>query len=358
MADSAGDTGRHRSGFTAGSTKNPILSATIEIIMNPPTQLPVIVLTGFLGSGKTTLLNRLLAAGPRTAVIINEFGGTPVDQQLIERQGMPLTILAGGCLCCQIKGTLAPTLRNLWMAWNQAERKPFERMIIEASGIASPEPIFDTLLRDRWLAGRYRLERLIATLAIPSAIAQLDGFAEARAQVAWADVLLLTHADLADADRQAALDARLRTIAPATPQYRAIHGQCDLQALLAGTSAVLRRLPDDRPLPEHGFRSISLHLQQPMPWPQLQAILQGLLDRHPADLLRIKGVIYLAEQSEPAAIQAAANRLYPPAALPARATDDPRGRLVFIASTGIEALAEELADAFGSHIGKNAIRLH
>ena len=81
--------------------------------------IPVIILTGFLGSGKTTLLNRLLAKGPRTAVIINEFGNTPVDQRLIETQGMPLMTLVGGCLCCQIKGTLAPTLRNLWMAWDQ-----------------------------------------------------------------------------------------------------------------------------------------------------------------------------------------------------------------------------------------------
>jgi len=338
--------------FTAQAT------ASRKKAMNHPTQLPVIVLTGFLGSGKTTLLNRLLATGPSTAVIVNEFGSIPVDQQLIERQGIPLTILAGGCLCCQIKGTLAPTLRNLWMAWKQAEIKPFQRMIIEASGIASPEPILDTLCRDRWLASRYRLEKIIATLAIPSAIAQLDSFAEARAQVAWADALLLTHADLADADRQAALATYLQAIAPATPKHLASHGQCDPQALLAGASPTLRRLPDGKPLPEHGFRNISLHLEQPLPWPRLQAILQDLLNRHPTDLLRIKGVVYLTEQSEPMVIQAAANRLYPPSALPARASDDLRGRLVFIAGSGIETLAEDLAKAFGPDLGRNAIRLH
>ncbi|WP_143735236.1 GTP-binding protein, partial [Methylocaldum sp. 14B] len=46
--------------------------------LNRKARLPVIVLTGFLGSGKTTLLNRLLHQGPRTAVLINEFGSTPV----------------------------------------------------------------------------------------------------------------------------------------------------------------------------------------------------------------------------------------------------------------------------------------
>jgi G3E family GTPase len=326
--------------------------------MNPPSPLPVIVLTGFLGSGKTSLLNRLLAEGPRTAVIINEFGGTPVDQQLIERQGMPMTVLAGGCLCCQIKGTLAPTLRNLWMAWNQAEIKPFERMIIEASGVASPEPILDTLLRDRWLAGRYRLERVITTLAIPSAISQLDSFAEARAQVAWADALLLTHDDLADANQRTELAERLRIIAPATPQTTVSLGQYDITPLLAGVSPALRHLPDGEQLPEHGFRSLSLHLEQPLPWRQLQSLLQGLLDRHPLDLLRIKGMVYLSDRSDPAVIQAAANRLYPPADLPARASDDQRGRLVFITRDSTEALAEDLLDAFGSFITQNAIRLH
>ncbi|MDD1623012.1 MAG: GTP-binding protein [Methylococcaceae bacterium] len=326
--------------------------------MNPPAPLPVIVLTGFLGSGKTTLLNRLLAEGPRTAVIINEFGGTPVDQQLIERQGMPMTVLAGGCLCCQIKGALAPTLRNLWMAWQRAEPKPFERMIIEASGIASPEPILDTLLRDRWLASRYRLERIITTLAIPSAINQLDSFAEARAQVVWADTLLLTHDDLADADQKHELAEHLRVIAPATPQTTALLGQYDAAPLLSGTSPALRRLPNGDPTPQHGFQSLSLHLEHPQSWPRLQTALQGLLDRHPLDLLRIKGVVYLSDRNEPVVIQAADKRLYPPASLPARAFDDQRSRLVFITRDSAEALAEDLHDAFGSSISKNAIRLH
>lgn len=321
-------------------------------------KIPVIVLTGFLGSGKTTLLNRLLAENPKTAVVVNEFGSTPIDQDLLQQTGMPLTTLAGGCLCCQIKGTLAPTLKNLWMAWDQAKHKPFDRMIIEASGVASPEPILDTLLRERWLASRYRLQSVVTTLAIPSAIEQLNNFAEARAQVVWADALLLTHADLADAKQQAALDEHLRLIAPATPRQLAMPGAYRADTLLAQARPLMRRLPDANPLPAHGFQSISLHLQQTLPWPQLQAILQALLARHPTDLLRIKGVVYLSKQAEPVVIQAAANRLYPATALPSRTADDGRGRLVFIANGDIERLAEEIRQAFGACIASNAIKLH
>ena len=318
--------------------------------------IPVIVLTGFLGSGKTTLLNRLLAKGPQTAVIINEFGSTPVDQRLLETQDMPLMTLAGGCLCCQIRGTLAPALRNLWLAWEQAGHKPFQRMIIETSGVASPEPILDTLLRDRWLASRYRLQRVMTTVSIPCALQQLESFAEVRAQLAWADVLVLTHGDLAEANQLAALAGQLEAIAPATPRYFATRDQCDVEALFAGAVPTFRRLGSEHATPEHSFRSISLQLAQPLPWRQLAGILQSLLSALPAALLRIKGVVYVQEQEEALVIQAAAGHLYPPAALPSRAGADHRGRLVFIFIG--EDIAGQVTAAFGDAIQPNALRMH
>jgi G3E family GTPase len=326
--------------------------------MTDPHKIPVIVLTGFLGSGKTSLLNRLLTDGVKTAVVINEFGATPIDQDLLQQQNIPLTVLSGGCLCCQIKGALAPTLKNLWMAWNSAAEKPFERIIIETSGVASPEPILDTLLRERWLASRYHLQNVITTLAIPSAAAQLDSFAEARAQVAWADTLLLTHADLSDADQQAALKTHLQALAPATPRQTTAARDFSVESLLHNSGPMLRRLPDDGPLPAHNFRSISLLFEQVLPWQQLQTILHELLARHPLDLLRIKGVVYLAEQTEPMIIQAASTRLYPPSPLVSRAADDGRGRLVFIVNGDPTALAKDLNTAFAPLLKTNAIKLH
>jgi hypothetical protein len=51
-----------------------------KLAANP---IPVTLLSGFLGSGKYTLLNRLLSHYPHSAVIINEFGATPIDPQLL-----------------------------------------------------------------------------------------------------------------------------------------------------------------------------------------------------------------------------------------------------------------------------------
>jgi G3E family GTPase len=326
--------------------------------MTTPSKIPVIVLTGFLGSGKTTLLNRLLTDGIKTAVIINEFGSTPVDQDLLQDQAISMTVLSGGCLCCQIKGALAPTLKNLWMAWNGAAEKPFDRLIIETSGIASPEPILDTLLREPWIAKRYTLRQVIATLAIPSARDQLDRHAEARAQVVWADALLLTHADLVDAAQIAELSAHLKILAPTTPVRIATLTTVDGTSLPSGGRLPFRQRPKELPLPNHSFRSVSLYLDHAPDLSHLQRVLQGLLDRYSDELVRIKGIVYSPESPEAWAIHAAGGRLYPPVSLPVRPNQDRRSRLILITASSLELLTQELSIHLGSSLDQNAIRLH
>jgi G3E family GTPase len=317
--------------------------------------LPVIVLTGFLGSGKTTLLNRLLREWPRSAVLINEFGAVPVDQSLIEADGIPLMTLAGGCLCCQVRGALAPVLKNIRMAWGRPGAPAFERIIIETSGVASPEPVLDTLLRDRWLAARCRLDAIIATVAAPSAEAQLTGFPEALAQVTWADTLVLTQTDLADAATLARVEARLDALAPATPRFRAMRGALDSAARLIPAESSYRRIPDGSDRPDHGFRSVALEPGRSIPWPRLRQILEDLLDRYPA-LVRVKGVVHLPDRFEPVAVHAAGGRLHSPVTLPPRAVGEARSRLVLITAGPVSGLAEELMAAIGETPESAAVR--
>lgn len=325
---------------------------------NMPQPIPVLILTGFLGSGKTTLLNRLLADGIKTAVIINEFGGTPVDQDLLENQSIPMTVLSGGCLCCQIKGALAPTLKNLRMAWDGSTVKPFERVIIETSGIASPEPILDTLLREPWLSKRYRLRQVIATLAIPSAVEHLQRYAEAKAQAVWADTLLLTHADLAEPAQLRSLEAYLQTLAPATPILTRTLAQLDTGDLLNAPLPLFRRLPANADPIEHAFQSVSLYFEQTPDWPRLQSALQRLIVQLGPALPRIKGVVYPPDFNGPIAIQAASGRLYPATPLPPRANDDRRGRLIFIGAGPADALAETLGALFADCDPPPTLRRH
>jgi Ni2+-binding GTPase involved in maturation of urease and hydrogenase len=58
-------------------------TATASVVV--PSLVPVTILTGFLGSGKTTVLNHLLheQRERRIAVIENEFGEVPIDNELL-----------------------------------------------------------------------------------------------------------------------------------------------------------------------------------------------------------------------------------------------------------------------------------
>ena len=71
-------------------------------------ELPVLLLTGYLGSGKTTLLNRILSneRGIKFAVIVNDIGEVNIDADLIQKGGVvgqqddSLVALQNGCICC------------------------------------------------------------------------------------------------------------------------------------------------------------------------------------------------------------------------------------------------------------------
>lgn len=304
-------------------------------------RIPVIVISGFLGSGKTTLLNRLLQHAPKSAVIINEFGTTPIDQQLLRDHNVPMSVLAGGCLCCQIRGSLTPVLKNLRMAWEAKTDKPFDRIIIETSGVANPEPVLDTLLRERWLSARYHLQGVITTVSAVTGAESLERFTEAQAQLGWADTVALTHGDLASTVQRAATSAWLDKLAPSAVRLNVVQGAV-APDLLLGLSKKIRPLGQMQNDVEHRFNSISLQLDDPIAWPRLQIALKSLLNKYPQQLVRLKGVVFTPESAEPLLIQGVTNRLYAPVQLPVRSIDDGKGRLVFITEGDVTSLAEDL----------------
>ena len=100
------------------------------------------LLFGFLGSGKTTLAKHLLAERGRdmkTAVIVNEFGEVGVDGEILRGANVDVVELNSGCLCCTLRGSLMLAVDEL------REKSKVERVIVEATGVAQPAELLETL---------------------------------------------------------------------------------------------------------------------------------------------------------------------------------------------------------------------
>lgn len=314
---------------------------------SPPKRLPVVVVTGFLGSGKTTLVNRLLAEGPRAAVLINEFGATPVDHKLLEQQNLPLMTLSGGCLCCQVRASLAPILKNIRLGWEQPKAPQFDRLILETSGVASPVAVIDCLARDPWLSRHYRLEAIIAVVAAPTAAEVISQHPVAAAQLAFADRILISQRDRVDSSDLKTLRDTLERQAPGTPIFGldGLDTPIDDRRLTSYRGAHHGHSitqPDDHP-----FYSATLQLPSPLHWATLQSALRKWIQRWPA-LIRIKGIVHLDDRLVPVAVHAVMGHLFEPVPLTLDRQSDALSRLILISEGPLPSIASLLEDLQGT----------
>lgn len=179
------------------------------------TRLPVTLLTGFLGAGKSTFLNKVLAHpdADKVAIIVNEFGEVGLDHDLIETSGDEVLLLSSGCICCSIRGDLAKTIADL-IDRRAAGTLAFDRVVIETTGLADPAPIQQTLLVDDYLAKHTRLDGVVTLADAANGPKTLDDQFEAVSQAATADLILLSKTDLVTAAEVAAFKTRLEGLNP------------------------------------------------------------------------------------------------------------------------------------------------
>jgi G3E family GTPase len=317
----------------------------------PPDLTPVTLITGFLGSGKTTLLQRLLLDPTLsdTAVLINEFGEIGLDHHLLERIDETMVMLQSGCVCCTIRGELASAIKDLHSRRAQGRLPPFRRLIIESTGLADPFPILSTVRSDPVLRHHFCLGNVIATVDAVNGARQLDTQPESIKQIAVADRLVLTKTDLATGDAADRLTARIRQINPAAAVWRSAEANLDADALLSSDGdGITHREPADRdghtPSDHHrhadDVSTLALSLDAPVDWTRFGIWLTMLLHRHGDKLLRVKGILNVADAQTPVAVHAVQHLVHPPRHLGAWPDAERRSRLVFIAR-GLDPAAIE-----------------
>ena len=303
------------------------------------TKIPVTIITGFLGSGKTTLISRLMQnpLGKRLAVIVNEFGDVGVDGQILKGCAIPncpeenIMELANGCICCTVADDFIPTIEALM----SLSAKP-EHILIETSGLALPKPLLKAF---DWpdIRSRITVDGVIA-LADAEAVASgqfapnLAGVEAQREadnaldhetplsevfedQVACADLILLTKADLAnEADKAKAKQIITNNTPRQLPIIEVVEGQIDPRLIL-GLEAAAENDIEQRPshhdgAPEHDHEDFDSAIFNIAEFDSPETLVQKIeILAREHHILRVKGYAAISGKPMRLLVQAVGSRV-------------------------------------------------
>ncbi|WIY25617.1 cobalamin biosynthesis protein CobW [Parasedimentitalea psychrophila] len=307
--------------------------------MSDLNKIPVTVVTGFLGAGKTTLIRHLMQnpQGKRLGILVNEFGTAGVDGDILKScadENCPennIIELANGCICCTVADDFIPTIEAL-----MALPEPPEHILIETSGLALPKPLLKAF---DWPAIRSRITvDGVITLADAEAVAKGQFAPDLKAvqaqreaddsidhdtplsevfedQIACADIILLSKADLAGEEGVAQARKMITSINPRSlPVLPMSEGVIDPRIVL-GLNAAAEDDLEARPSHHDGhhdhehddFESIVVEMGEVSDPQALQDAIVKLAQTR--NILRVKG--YVAVEGKPMRmlVQAVGERL-------------------------------------------------
>lgn len=260
-------------------------------------RIPVTVITGFLGSGKTTLINRVLSEqhGRKVAVIVNEFGETSIDGQLIINDDQEdLVEFNNGCLCCTVRGDLIDTLAKL------EQRSELDAILIETTGLADPAPVASTFFLADELTSKTRLDSFVALADAVNLEQNLAQSEEAQEQIAFADIILINKCDLVSKEQLEHVEHTIRKTNPFARIYHTEHSEIDianvfgvgafeLEAKLEVDPTFLDDLEHEH---DQAVGSFVLREEQPIDMNRFMLWLTPLLQERGEDIYRTKGLFY------------------------------------------------------------------
>jgi cobalamin biosynthesis protein CobW len=329
-------------------------------------RVPCTVVTGFLGAGKTTLIRNILenAAGRRLAIIVNEFGDVGIDGEILKGCGVDacpeenVVELANGCICCTVADDFVPALDTI------LSREPrVDHILIETSGLALPKPLVQAF---QWptVKSRVTVDGVVAVvdgaaLADGRVASDMNALAAQRGadpslehddpveevfrdQVACADLVILSKADLIDAEGAARANAAVGGhLGRAVKVVPSTHGRVDPSILLGLGLAVeeaidgRRTLHDDELDHEHDeFDSFVVDIAAVA---DPQALAERVrLAAEKENVLRVKGFVEVGGKPMRLLVQAVGPRVGHYYDRAWTAADDRRGRLVVIGLKGID----------------------
>ncbi len=293
--------------------------------------IPVTVLSGSLGAGKTTTLNHILTAdhGLEVAVVVNDMGEVNVDAEAVTQQSdlggdEEIIEMSNGCICCRLRGDMLDEVGKL------AERRDFDYLLVESSGISEPIPVAQTFAMgfedaDFDPTGTYELDTMVTVVNAHSFWESFDSGKALSAgaelnseagrvpeevlldQIEFCDVLLLNKCDLVPDDALDEIEAVLEKLQPRAESIRTTHGNISPETILgtgrfdfeaaqnsAGWKHELQHDHHHDPQEEHGVTSFVYEQDRPFHPERIAALLQEM----PDELIRAKGFFWSAGRED------------------------------------------------------------
>jgi G3E family GTPase len=330
----------------------------------------VIILTGFLGAGKTTLLNRILTSqqGSRTAVVVNEFGQVGIDHHLLLGADQKIVQMNNGCICCTVRGDLIGNLFQLL-----EHRSKFDRIVIETSGLAEPGPVAQALYADERIRREFTLDSVVTVVDAKHFSGQIEESAEARGQIAFADLILLNKTDLSTPETLDQLEKKIGDLNRIAKVYRTKNSDIDLKTVLAPESAELAQRIDSARAERHSVHhhdhdhhhhhrdhqhldvsTVCLVEPGDLDGRKLSAWLRSLIKECGADILRMKGILSLRNDPDQFLFQGVQMEFE---GRPGRAwgADEERVNSLVLIGRGLDQ--EKIAKGFGECVASGEVEI-
>lgn len=318
---------------------------------------PITVITGCLGSGKTTLIQKFLSNKEfpeEIAVIVNEFGQVGLDHHLIKRVEERTLLLNGGCICCNSREDLEEELKHLLYA-DESGKAPFDRVIIETTGLADPAPILFTIMSNPLLQNRYVVDCVITTIDAKNGKIQFKNNPEIYKQLSVADKVIVTKTDIASETEISELVTNIKGINPVCEIIRSKNGDVPPSVLKLNESSLgisnvntyeisnSNHYSDD-------IHSISFTFKKPLNWVAFGLWLSMLLHAEGESVLRVKGLLDVGEEG-PIVLNGVQHIIHPPQHLDSWPKGEDVSHIIFILRGISTAKLRESFFAFQEFLG-------
>ena len=240
----------------------------------------IIILSGFLGSGKTTVLQNLIRASKdkKIAILLNDFGDTPVDGTLIENDkgNAPVVEIGGGSVFCScLKEAFVKALFSL-------SQSDAERVLVEASGMSDPSGVTRMLALAK--LDEYYEEALVICLFDPQRSLKLAHVLEViPRQILAANVVVLTKSDVSSEEERQKSRDYIRSVNPNIPILESSNGMLDLESVPTAATALTSLFSFNTP----ETRLDTFTIKEPIS--NMEALLKILNESDV--LLRVKGYV-------------------------------------------------------------------